>query len=250
MQYTTLTGTLPDGTPYSEPAFNIKQSVLTALGHVPPGFFTFNRPDFNTTYDGAELTLNKRLSNRWLARGSFAYNVNKQHVGANGCADPTNVLTTSTTNAQTCRDGDFVSVQSSGSGKGNIFVNSKWQFNVVGMYQLPLGFNLAANLYGRQGYPINYFVRTTGATDKLTRNVVVNATDDQRLKSVYEFDIRAEKVANITQNSTVTLSMDVFNLLNDGTVLQRQNRLLLSSTQNIREIQSPRIFRFGARVAF
>ncbi len=250
VQYTTLTGTLPDGTPYSEPAFNIKQSVLTALGHVPPGFFTFNRPDFNTTYDGAELTLNKRLSNRWLARGSFAYNVNKQHVGANGCADPTNVLTTSTTNAQTCRDGDFVSVQSSGSGKGNIFVNSKWQFNVVGMYQLPLGFNLAANLYGRQGYPINYFVRTTGATDKLTRNVVVNATDDQRLKSVYEFDIRAEKVANITQNSTVTLSMDVFNLLNDGTVLQRQNRLLLSSTQNIREIQSPRIFRFGARVAF
>src|SRR5439155_7875289 len=96
----TLTGTLPDGTPYTGLVYQIKKSVLTALGGVPAGSFLFNRSDFDETYNGVELVLNKRLSNRWMARGSFTYNVNKQHVGTNGCIDPTNQLTTSTTNAQ------------------------------------------------------------------------------------------------------------------------------------------------------
>lgn len=250
-QYATLTGTLPDGTSYSQPVYDIKKSVLTALGGVPPGFFTYNRPDFNSTYQGVELLLTKRLANRWMARGSFVWNVNKQHVGANACADPSNVLTSSTVNAQTCRDNDIVAIQSAGSGsKGSVFLNSKWQFNIVGMYQLPLGFNIAANLFGRQGYPINYFRRSSGATDRLTRNVVVVAADDHRYKNAFEVDLRAEKVVTIFQNATLTLSADLFNLLNENTVLQRQNRLNLASTQTIREIQSPRIWRFGARLAF
>ena len=246
VQYTTLTGTLPNGNPYSQPVYNIDRPVITALGGVPPGFLTFNRPDFNTTYNGVELTLNKRLANRWLARGSFVYNANKQHVGLNGCADPTNVLSTSTVNAQTCRDNDFIAT----GGKGSTYLNSKWQFNAVGMYQLPLGFNIAANLYGRQGYPINYYRRSSGVTDRLTRNVVVVAADDERYKNVYEFDLRAEKVATITQTANLTLSLDVFNVTNQNTVLQRQNRLNLASTNTIREIQSPRIYRFGARLSF
>jgi hypothetical protein len=250
-QYTTLTGTLPNGTTYSQPVYNIKASVLAALGHVPPGFFTFNRPDFNTTYDGAELTLNKRLSDKWMMRGSFVYNINKQHVGPNGCADPTNVLSSSTVGAQTCRDGDFVSTQSTGSGsKGSVFLNSKYQFNIVGMYQLPLGFNIAGNLYGRQGYPINWYRNSSGPNDKLTRSVEVLPTDSQRYKNVYEFDMRLEKVANITQVATITFSVDAFNVLNNSTTLQAQNRLNLASTNTIREIQSPRILRFGARVSF
>ncbi len=250
-QYTVLTGTLPDGTPYSEPVYNIKKDVLTRLKGVPPGFFTYNRPDFNTTYNGVEFTLTKRLADKWMARGSFVYNNNKQHVGTNGCADPTNVLTSSSTNAQTCRDNDFVSVQSTGSGsKGSVFLNSKWQFNVVGMYQLPLGFNVAANLYGRQGYPLNWFRNSSGPNDKLVRSVEVVATDTQRYKNVYEFDLRAEKVMNITASSTLTVSVDLFNATNENTVLQRFNRLARSNTNNIKEIQSPRIWRFGARLAF
>ncbi|MCA1580306.1 MAG: TonB-dependent receptor [Acidobacteria bacterium] len=246
VQYTTLTGTLPNGSPYSQPVYNIDRPVITALGGVPPGFLTFNRPDFNTTYNGVELTLNKRLANRWLARGSFVYNANKQHVGLNGCADPTNVLTTSTVNAQTCRDNDFIAT----GGKGSTYLNSKWQFNAVGMYQLPLGFNIAANVYGRQGYPINYYRRSSGVTDKLTRNVVVVAADAERYKNLYEIDLRAEKVASITQSANLTLSLDLFNVTNQNTVLQRQNRLNLASTNTIREIQSPRIYRFGARLSF
>jgi hypothetical protein len=126
---------------------------------------------------------------------------------------------------------------------------------------------LAANVYGRQGYPINWFVNArqpsaAGETrDRITRSVVVVGADSERYPNVYEVDVRAEKVVNIVQNATITLSLDVFNVTNQGTVLQRQNQLgnwsasqgkvvPLASTNTIREIQSPRIFRFGARVAF
>jgi carboxypeptidase family protein/TonB-dependent receptor-like protein len=250
-QYTVASGVLPDGTAFSSPVYQIKPSVLDALGGTPAGSFILNRPNFYETYNGVELTLNKRLADKWMVRGNFVYNINKQHNGAGSCIDPTNQLVNSTVNAQTCRDDDYVGSMSTGSGsKTSVFLNSKWQFNVVGLYQLPLGFNVAANFYGRQGYPINYYTRVGGASDGLSRNVVVVAADDFRYKNVYELDLRAEKVIPIVANATLTLSLDCFNITNENTVLQRQNRLGLASTNTIREIQSPRIFRFGARVAF
>jgi hypothetical protein len=46
---------------------------------------------------------------------------------------------------------------------------------------------------------------------------------------------------------------DVFNVLNENTVLQRQNQIGVTGpngTNSIREIQSPRILRVGARLSF
>ena len=247
----TLTGTLPDGTPYSVPVYTLKPDVLAAIGGQPAGNFIHNRSDFDETYNGVELTLNKRLSNKWMLRGNFVYNINKQHVGSAGCIDPTNILNTSTVGAASCANNDYVAVESTGSGsKGSVFLNSKWQFNMVGMYQLPLGFNVAGNVYGRQGYPILWFRRVSGSTDGLRRDVIVTTADAQRYKNVYEVDLRLEKVANISPTSSITLSADLFNVTNNDTVLQRQNRLNLASTGTIREIQAPRVWRFGARFAF
>ena len=62
--------------------------------------------------------------------------------------------------------------------------------------------------------------------------------------------MRLEKAVPITRTANVTISADLFNVTNQSTVLQRQNRLDLDSTNQIREIQSPRIWRFGARVSF
>ena len=128
-------------------------------------------------------------------------------------------------------------------------MNSKWQFNVNGLYQLPLNFNIAGSLYGREGYPINWFVRTVG-DDGYVRDVAVSDIDSQRYKNVFEFDLRLEKVIPITATSNVTVSADCFNVTNQGTVLQVFNRLNRTNTGNIKELQSPRIWRFGARISF
>jgi len=110
-------------------------------------------------------------------------------------------------------------------------------------------FNIAGSVYGRQGYPIDWFVRTVG-DDGYVRDVAVSSLDDQRYQDVYEVDLRLEKVIPITTTANVTVSADCFNVTNQNTILQQFNRLNRSNTGNIKEIQSPRIWRFGARISF
>ena len=80
--------------------------------------------------------------------------------------------------------------------------------------------------------------------------MVLASTNDLRYDNVFEFDMRVEKLIPITPTANVTLSADLFNVTNQDTVLQRFNRLNRSNTGLIKEIQSPRIWRFGARVSF
>ncbi len=262
--YQTLNGTLPaalGGGAFSAPVYELTSCFNDPdTCSVPPGYVWTNRGSgYNQTYDGVDLVLTKRLSNRWMMRGSFTYNVNKQHNDGTGCVDPTNVVpgqSSDTGNPATgytgesCADGAFVATRSTGSGsKDSVFLNSRWQFNVNGMYQLPLNFNVAASVFGRQGYPIVPYQRLTGA-DGYVRDVVLVSTDDLRYSNVFEFDMRVEKLIPITPTANVTLSADLFNVTNQDTVLQRFNRVNRSNTGLIKEIQSPRVWRFGARVSF
>jgi hypothetical protein len=260
LQFPNITGTLPDGTAYSVPVFGINPDTPR-----PPGFTFTNRDDYDQTYHGVDLILTKRLANRWMARGNFTYNWNKQHVGTGGCVDPTNIVPGQTGDAgnpqtgytaQTCADDVVVGFRSTGSGdKGSVFLSSKWQFYLNAMYQLPLGFNVAGAFFGRQGYPINWYRRVAGVGNSETRDVAVSDLEDQRYDNVFNLDLRLEKVVPITQSANVTVSADLFNVTNEDTVLQRFNRLGISglavgNTNEIKEIQSPRVWRFGLRLTF
>jgi hypothetical protein len=250
-----VTGTLPDGTPFSSPVYRIREGIDR-----PAGYVYTNRDDYDQTYHGVDLILTKRLANRWMARGSFTYSWNKQNLGSGGCIDPTNRVPGQTGDggnpetgytAQTCADDVVVGFRSTGSGaKDSVFLSNEWQFYLNAMYQLPLGFNVAGAFFGRQGYPINWFQRVTGLGDQETRDVAVSDLDDQRYDNVYNLDLRVEKVVPITQSANLTISADLFNVTNEDTVLQRFNRLGLSNTNDIKEIQSPRVWRFGLRLAF
>jgi outer membrane receptor protein involved in Fe transport len=122
------------------------------------------------------------------------------------------------------------------------------------MYQLPLGFNVAGSFFGRQGYPINWFRRIQGDDGEL-RDLAVSNLDKERYDDVYDLDLRLEKVIPITTSANLTISADVFNVTNEDTILQRFNRLnrtglAVGNTGEIKEIQSPRVWRFGLRLAF
>jgi len=222
-----------------------------------------NRPDYNTTYNGAELQMTKRLSHRWMAHASFTYTDWKQHVDntANACIDPTNLVDVYgryNTDGTSCGDGDiayFGGASNSGA-FGFVYINSRWQLNVNGLYQLPWNFNIAANFYGRQGYPIPYFV-TFNANDGLGgKQVAVGRADDHRNENVYQLDLRVNKNIPLFANqANVDLSLDLFNALNTSTILQVRtnatpNASGTSTASRIFEVQSPRILRFGARVSF
>jgi hypothetical protein len=63
--------------------------------------------------------------------------------------------------------------------------------------------------------------------------------------------LRLEKVIAV-HPLEVTLAADVFNVTNQGTVLQRNANVVLGAGvyNQIIEMQSPRVVRFGARLSF
>jgi hypothetical protein len=151
-------------------------------------------------------------------------------------------------------------LQGSGTGsgsKGGIYISSKWAYSVNGLYQIApdrvWGFNVAANLTGRQGYPIPYFARRGGdlARENFTATNV-QVTDSQsefRLDDIHMMDARIEKEFNFSDFG-LTAGIDVFNLFNESYVLQRNHRLAQTTSDHVREITSPRVLRFGVRLSF
>jgi len=273
----TATGILPDGTPWSAPIYSVVGGK-TVLAANPGSYFT-NRPNYTQDFNGVELTLNKRLSGGWMMRGNIAYNNTKQHVGPGACVDPTNKTYTEGEDSDPgmCEDNGIVAPNAGGgSGSfGSVYLNSKWQFNLSGAYQLPLGFTVAGNYFGRQGYPIAYLVvegssfkNADGSTgDGLNRTAYVTAIDTRRYGWVSQFDLRLDKNIPITSTISATLAVDMFNVLNLNTVTQRNNRLnsapyVLTGTsaagtaskstgsQTVQETQAPRIVRFSGRISF
>ena len=228
---------------------------------IPNGVTMSNRPDWNTTYNGVDLTFQKRLTNRWMVRGSFTYADWKQSGGLDSCYDPTsdrggNAFVWPGTavpipTGSTCA-GDDIAALAAGAASGartEVFINARWQFNVGGLYQLPLGFAVAGNFFGREGYPFVQYVRQDPGDGLSTRDNIIGKIGDYRYDDVYNFDVRIEKVIDV-KPLQVTLAADIFNVLNDGTVLQRNARVNQATYNQIQEIQSPRILRLGARVSF
>jgi hypothetical protein len=246
--------TLPNGETRTLPYFVRKAGVP-----VPQWFVITNRPDYDQTYTGLELTATKRMANRWMLRGNFTFNDWQQNVGPNGVVDPTRVRTAAT-GCQTC-DGSQVLVQSGGSGnKGNVWINSKWAYSLTGLYQIPfIETSLGFNLNGRQGYPLPYTWLVRGASGEGTKTLLAtDDTDSFRNDDVTTLDLRLAKEFRISQVG-LTLSVDGFNILNSNTILQRNagqlnaapdSTTLFASRNRVTEVLSPQVFRFGVRLSF
>ena len=240
------------------PYFDLKPGVD------PPQFFvTTTVPGYSREYKGLELVGTKRLSNRWMLRGNVSYNDWTEDCsrGSVAFADPTQGF-------GNCPGGQFTQ-RSAGSGSfGNVFISSKWSYNVTGLYQLPWDFNLGASLTGRQGYPEPFRVNKSELAGVNTDvPILPEEIGSRRYPNVMELDLRAAKDFRFFNRVGVTLSADLFNVPNKRTVLQRQTTLVttgctpggpndnanttcFTTLGNITELQSPRVWRFGARINF
>jgi hypothetical protein len=236
----------PDGKPYSLTYYSLRPGITTRGG-------TFlENGDREQEYMGASLVFNKRLANRWMLRGNFTYaDWQWSSVPDSERENPTRFL------GGGSEEGDPV-LQGSGTGsgsKGGVYINSEWSYSVNGLYQVspdrPWGFNVALNLTGRQGYPIPYFQRVT-VFDPNARALNVQVTDrpdTYRLDDIHIVDARVEKEFTFSDFG-LTLGVDVFNVLNQAFVQQRQHRLTIGTSNHVTEVTSPRIFRLGARLSF
>jgi hypothetical protein len=240
---------LPTGESRTITYYQLKSNVSTRGG-------TFlENGDREQEYQGASLTFNKRLANRWMLRGNVTWaDWEWSSVPDSEREDPTITLGGGDI------EGDPV-LQGSGTASGakaGVYINSEWSYNVNGLYQIApdkaWGFNVSANITGRQGYPIPYFTRVNFPSNYQPAPVrgfiaATNQPDDFRLEDINTIDARIEKEFTFSDVG-LTLGVDAFNLTNEATVLQRQHRLGLGTTNHVLEHLSPRIFRIGAPLSF
>ncbi len=237
------TGTLPNGAPYSVQTYSPITSLVTAGGS---GFLVTNDPGYYTDYNGLEVGIVKRMSNKWMGRASFAYNNARQHFTDPAGVYDTNGNPTPTLNEPLVNGGQFAPAENGGSGA--YYLNAKWQVNLNGMYVAPYGIELAANVFGRQGYPFPIYQQTTLGKDSLTV-LVTPQIDTFRYPNVWDTDARIAREFKY-QSVSIRFMADVFNLFNANTALIRVNSITASNSNALTQNVTPRILRLGATIRF
>jgi hypothetical protein len=197
-------------------------------------------PTFNRTFNGVEVTARKRMSHRWMMNSSFSYNDAVQHYGPGDYASPNNIDKL---------DGAQYAPQTSGSGIGNVFLNSKWMFKLSGMYQLPFAVNLSAFYNARQGYPFEAAVQvlTSLPNGGGQPSILLDKVGDNRLPNFQNLDLHVERPI-VFAGVHLVPAMDVFNVMNANTVQALRPNQNADNANAIQAILAPRVLRFGVRV--
>jgi hypothetical protein len=215
------------------------------------------RDGYSQKYWGIELAATKRLADRWMARVGWSTNNHREYFDSlDAVADPTPTVPQASAPLQgPNKDGGLVVTQTSGSGKGNIYlVLPKYQFILTGAYQAKWDINVGLNYVMRQGYATPFYrSQAPGSADDLNGAgksvLLIPDAGDYRLPNVHSIDFRVNKAIRI-KNFTTNFDVDVFNLFNQATTLAKQIDLRLGSFNAVREIMNPRIIRVGIRVGF
>jgi len=240
-----LTGTTSDGVVYNIPLFQPNAALVAANGG---GRFLTNFDDYATTFNGVEMSLTKRMSNRWMARVAGAWNNPQEHydmaVPVNENGNPT------VSDTFPLQDGGQWAPRSAGSGSGDVFINQRWNFNLNGAYQAAWGIELAGNLFGKQGTPYPYYRNAALGREGSVRILLNPELDSNRFATLWNLDLRASKSVRFGSRGSVQLIADLFNVMNSATEITRERNAAATTFKVLGSNLSPRILRFGARLNF
>jgi hypothetical protein len=259
---------------------------VTAEDYAPAGVFTFNHPvtgqvsipfsditfehdgsqllktidGYTQTYNGVDLGIRKRMSNNFMLNAFVTLQRQKAHydggdsffvVTGDGIAsravyaDPTLV---------NFYDDKPYAFASGGSGKTGVFPFAEWTFRASGIYQFPWDISTGAFVRYQQGFPQPLFAQISSGNllnfygD--ARLILLEPIGDRRYDNIFTLDLNVQKVFELSNYGRVTLAVDVFNVTNSNTVVQRQRRVTTASFNALQENLSPRAVRFGFKYSF
>jgi hypothetical protein len=237
---------LPDGTTVLIPEYDLADGLSRTGG----SFLT--NGDREIEYLGVSLGFQKRLADGWGLRGNVTWSDNKLKVGDEFRAhdDPTDYIFTGGDGfyGGYGDDDDVYAYQSGYRAKRGVVLQNSWSFNLNGMYQVapeePWGFNVAANITGREGYPSPPYIGSNSRQLQLTDDF-----DDFRNEDVISVDVRVDKDFQIG-DLRLTASLDAFNLFDNQPVLQQNRNFTNEADPFVIERLSPRVFRWGLMFHF
>jgi hypothetical protein len=250
-----LNGISTQGTDYSAVQFTPPASTCPAAQNAACPAVTYYQPNvqlgtvstlmnqagYNRVFNGVELSARKRMSHHWMMDTSYSYNSTIVNYLQGAYQDATNI-------AQ--RNGFQYDFLTSGSGIGNVYINSKWLFKLSGMYEAPLGVNVSAFYNARQGYPFERFVLSPSRANVAgTVSVLLDNVGDSRLPNYQNLDFHVERPLKF---GTVRLipAIDVFNISNNNTIQAIRGTQNASNANNIQATVAPRVMRAGFRVTW
>ena len=239
-----LTGTLPNGQPFNVQTYTPNAAKVTANGS---SRILTNWDGYSSRYNGVEIAVVKRLSNRWMARVGGSYNVANEYYDQNPPRD--NFGNPTPTDTEPLRDGGPFVVRSAASGAGDYFIHAKWQISANGLYVLPRGIEVGASLFGRQGYPFPVYKQVSLGSDGSRRVLVSPELDTIRLDHLWNLDVRAARTFRFGGTAVEGIA-DLFNVFNANTALVLNRNIDSPTFQQISTNLSPRILRLGVRLMF
>ena len=209
------------------------------------GSITLTNPNYST-YRGVDLTLNKRFSRRWQAAVALTLQnaPNYFPYGSTTFINPT---------GEEFRDG--------------VSTLERYLFKAQGSYTLPWDVNVSANFNwndGAAGHPTASsstavsVIEGPGAVPGGTTGTISYSTleytarGQERLDPVKLLDVGVQKVIKLRGGrNRLKLMVDGFNMFNESTILRYSNNLITASNYLApASIVPPRVFRFGASIAF
>jgi hypothetical protein len=188
----------------------------------------------DTIYNGADLTFNKRMSNRWslLAGGSFGKTTGDPLKG-----DPLN--------------GDLNNPNNDAYRHGIVGNDTPWSYRLSGVYELPYQVAVSGTGQYYAGFPEQKSVLVNSATVALTQSsqtLFVSNRGDTRLPNVFELDMSLRRSIKLHEK-TLEPRIDIYNVTNASTILGRVSQLgsayLRAST-----IMRGRLIRLGGNFTF
>jgi hypothetical protein len=260
---------------------------VTAADYAPAGVFNFSHPDYGDftipfsditfqhdgtqllktidgytqSYSGVDFGGRKRMSNNFMLNAFITLQRQKAHydggdsffvVTGDGIsvrdvyADPTLV------------DGFYddkpYAFVSGGSGKTGVFPYAEWTFRASGIYQAPWDISLGAFVRYQQGFPQPLFAQVPAgnlsAFYAAGRLLLLEPLGDQRYDNIFTLDFNVQKVFDFGNAGRFTFAVDVFNVTNENTVVQRERRTTTATFNALQENLSPRAVRLGFKYSF
>ena len=189
-----------------------------------------NYSEMATNFNGLDITLNKRLSHRWMMMGSASFGRSKGDIYGNSfdLNDPNNSFR-----------------------RGLIGNDVPFSFKLFGMYQLPYGVSFSGTVQHFTGFPelttVSVGANTVGLT-RVTQRVTVQPRGTTRLPDVNLIDFSIRKSFSLGRYSVEPI-MDMFNVANSSAIRARSTQLG-PSYGVASDVVRGRIIKFGLNVKF
>ena len=189
-----------------------------------------NYPEMDTEFNGVDITLNKRLSHRWMMMGSASFGKSTGDIYGSSfdLNDPNNSFR-----------------------RGLIGNEVPFSLKIFGLYQLPYNIQFSGTVQHFTGFPELTTVLVSSNTVALTRvtqRVTYEPRGTTRLPDVNMADISVRKAFSNGRYSIEPI-MDVFNVTN-GSAIRARSTQLGPSYGVASDVVRGRIIKFGVNVRF